>query len=148
MDRKRLKITNESICFSAASAKKLHTQFMYTFLDTFFFILHSGIILFILFGWLWQKARRLHLFVLLLTAFSWFFLGIWYGIGYCPCTDWHWQVRTKLGYHDMPASYVKFLIDSLTGIKLEAAVVDAVTLGGFLLALSLSIWFNLRDLKA
>jgi len=120
---------------------------MYVFLDNFFFIFHSGIILFILFGWLGQKVRRLHLFVLLLTAFSWFFLGIWYGIGYCPCTDWHWQVRRELGYDDMPTSYVKFLIDSLTGINLEAAVVDALTLGCFLLALSLSIFYNLRDLR-
>jgi len=35
---------------------------------------------------------------LLLTAFSWFVLGIWYGWGYCVCTDWHYMVlRDELG---------------------------------------------------
>jgi hypothetical protein len=80
-----------------------------------------------------------------LTAFSWFLLGIWYGIVYCPCTDWHWQVRIKMGQYDMPNSYVKFLLDSLTGIELNARLVDALTLSSFLFALSASVYVNVRD---
>lgn len=121
---------------------------MYTFLDKFFFVFHSFIIIFNLFGWTWKKTRKANLIVLLLTAFSWFFLGIWYGIGYCFCTEWHYQVRMKLGYFDMPSSYVKFLIDSVTGLDVNAKLVDIFTLTFFLLALIASIRTNVRDWRS
>ena len=120
---------------------------MYAFLDQFFFIFHSLIIVFNLFGWLWKKIRLANLIMLLITAFSWFVLGIWYGFGYCFCTDWHYQIRMKLGYFDMPSSYVKFLIDSLTGSDINAKLVDIFTLIFFLLALIASIITNMQDWK-
>jgi hypothetical protein len=83
--------------------------------------------------------------VLLLTTFSWFILGILYGFGFCFCTEWHYQVRMKLGYLDMPSSYVKFLIDSVTGLDVNATLVDIFTLTFFLLALIASIFINIRD---
>lgn len=115
---------------------------MYTALDKFFFVFHSLFIIFNLFGWMWEKTRRTNLIVLSLTAFSWFGLGLCYGIGYCPCTDWHWQVRMKLGDFTMPSSYIKFLIDSLTGLNTNARLVDLLTLTFFLLALAASIYVN------
>jgi hypothetical protein len=118
---------------------------VYAFLDKFFFVFHSFIIIFNLFGWTWKKTRKANLIVLLLTAFSWFILGIWYGIGFCFCTEWHYQVRMKLGYFDMPSSYVKFLIDSVTGLDVNATLVDIFTLTFFLLALIASIVTNGRD---
>jgi len=118
---------------------------MYVFLDKFFFVFHSFIIVFNLFGWTWKKTRKANLMVLLLTAFSWFILGIWYGLGFCFCTEWHYQVRMKLGYFDMPSSYIKFLIDSVTGLEVNAKLVDILTLTFFLLALIASIFTNIRD---
>jgi len=118
---------------------------MASLLDIFFFIFHILIILFNLLGWIWQKTRKWNLAILLLTGFSWLILGIWYGLGYCPFTEWHWQVRQKLGYHDMPASYIKFLIKSLTGINLNARLVDIITLVFFLAALIISVFLNKRD---
>ena len=118
---------------------------MASLLDIFFFIFHILIILFNLLGWIWQKTRKWNLAILLLTGFSWLILGIWYGLGYCPFTEWHWQVRQKLGYHDMPASYIKFLIKSLTGIDLNARLVDIITLVFFLAALIISVFLNKRD---
>jgi hypothetical protein len=120
---------------------------MYAFLDTFFFIFHSFIIIFILFGWMWKKTRKANLIVLLLTAFSWFILGIWYRFGFCFLTEWHYQVRMKLGYFDMPSSYVKFLLDSITGLDFNAKLVDICTLTFFLLALTASIMTNIKDWK-
>ena len=120
---------------------------MYAFLDKFFFVFHSFIIVFNLFGWTWGKTRKANLMVLFLTAFSWFILGIWYGIGYCFCTEWHYQVRMKLGYFDMPSSYIKFLIDSVTGLDVNAKLADIFTLTFFLLALIASILTNVRDWK-
>ena len=120
---------------------------MYSLLDKFFFIFHSVIIVFNLFGWMWKKTRRANLIVLSLTGASWFVLGIWYGIGYCPCTDWHRQVRMELGHLDVPNSYVKFLIDSVTGLNVNARLVDGMTLTLFILALGASIYTNVRDWK-
>lgn len=121
---------------------------MYAFLDKFFFVFHTLIILFNLLGWMWKKTRRANLIVLLLTAFSWFILGIWHGFGYCFCTDWHYQVRMKSGYFDMPPSYIKFLLDSLTGLDFNAKLVDTLTLVLFLLVLFSSIYTNIKDWQA
>lgn len=117
---------------------------MYVFLDKFFFVFHTLVILFNLTGWIWKKTRKANLLVLLLTAFSWFVLGIWYGFGYCFCTDWHYRVRMELGYFDMPSSYVKFLLDTLTGWNFNARLVDVCTLSFFLLALIASLYANLK----
>lgn len=119
---------------------------MYQLLDIGFVIFHSLFILFNLFGWIWRSTRRWNMATLLLTAFSWVFLGIWYGFGYCPCTDWHWQVRRELGYTDMPHSYIKFLIELLTGFDVNATLVDTATVVLFFLALIASIYVNYRDL--
>lgn len=118
---------------------------MFHFLNKFFFVFHSFVIIFLLFGWAWRKTRLANLIVILLTAFSWFILGIWYGYGYCPSTDWHWRVRARLGYHDLPNSYTKFLIDSFTGWNVAQGLVDVLTLILLLAALGLSIYLNLKD---
>lgn len=115
---------------------------MLRFLNLFFFLFHTLWILFVLTGWIWEGTRKLHLAAVGLTGFSWVILGIRYGMGYCPCTDWHWQVRQKLGYEDMPASYVKFLIDEMTGFSLSASLVDTITVTLFVVALILSIYVN------
>ena len=118
---------------------------MYIFLDKFFFVFHSSLIIFNLFGWIWKKTRLANLVVLLSTAFSWFILGIWYGYGFCPSTEWHWQVRVKLGLYDMPSSYIEFLIESLTGLDVSRKFVDIFALVFLILALLASILTNVRD---
>ena len=120
---------------------------MYGLLDKFFFIFHSSLILFNCFGWAWKKTRKANLVVLLMTVFSWFFLGIWYGYGYCPCTDWHWQVREKLGLFNNPDSYIEFLIETLLGIDVSPHFVDRLALVLLCMALMLSILTNIRDLR-
>ena len=112
---------------------------IYKFLNVFFFVFHSLIILFNLTGWIWKKTRIPHLILLGSTGFSWFILGIWYGIGYCPCTDWHWQVREILGYDDPPASYIQFLLHELTPIRLPDRTVDTVVVICLLVPALLSI---------
>jgi hypothetical protein len=120
---------------------------IYDVLNIFFIVFHTIFILFAIGGWAFKKTRKLNAIILLLTGFSWFFLGIWYGLGYCPCTDWHWQVRVKLGHFDMPESYVKFLIKYITGIDLSAKLVDAITLSLFLICLIVSVLLNYKDVK-
>lgn len=100
----------------------------YVYLDRFFFAFHTALVVFILFGWLWRSTRPWHLALVAATAFSWGVLGLWFGFGYCPCTDWHWQVRYRLGYDDMPASYLKYLLDHLTGQSWTPELVDGAAL--------------------
>jgi len=118
---------------------------MYAFLDKFFFVFHSTLIAFNLFGWIWRKTRVANLVVVLLTIFSWTILGIWYGFGFCPSTEWHWQVRAKLGHYDMPSSYTKFLVDSLTGLSVSEKLVDIFAVLFLTLALLASIVTNVKD---
>jgi hypothetical protein len=114
-------------------------------LNKFFFVFHSCLIVFILFGWAWRKTRLANLVIILLTAFSWFILGLWYGYGYCPSTDWHWRVRSKMGIRDLPESYTKFLVDSLTGGDVSQRVVDIFTLVLLLSALAISLTLNIKE---
>ncbi len=118
---------------------------MYTFLDYFFIILHSSLVIFVLTGWAWRRTRRLHLITSGLTILSWFGLGIFYGWGYCPCTDWHWEIKRELGETDIPNSYIKHYADKLTGFTWDPLAVDVVVLILGVLAFALSCHLNLRD---
>ncbi len=120
---------------------------MYSFLNIFFFVFHTCVILFNLVGWIWKKTRLANLILLLATAFSWFFLGIWYGFGYCPCTDWHWQVRMKLGLYDTSTSYLEFLVEKLTGLDVSREIVDIFAVAFLAAAFCVSIVLNVRDLR-
>ena len=114
------------------------------FLDVFFTAFHTCLVFFNLFGWIWKKTRRINLICLLLTAASWVILGIFYGFGYCPLTDWHFNILIKLGYTDLPNSYLSFLFKRLTGLPIDQSLVDAITLWGLVLALLISLYLNLR----
>lgn len=81
-----------------------------------------------------------------LTGVSWLFLGLIVGtLGYCPLTDWHFKILEKLGKTDLPYSYTKYLADRLTGLDINASLVDNVTLYTFLAAFTISIVLNIRD---
>jgi len=116
---------------------------MFKTLDIFLTFLHLAILLFNLFGWIWPSARKLHLFVVLVTTFCWIVLGIWHGIGYCPITDWQWQVKAKLGQTNLPDSFVTYC---LYGIGLKMIPVQVITWAtgvSFSIAGLLSLYFNI-----
>jgi len=120
---------------------------LYHFLNYFFFIFHTLLVLFNTLGWIFPATRKWNLITLGITAFSWFVMGIWYGMGYCFCTDWHWQVREHLGYHDQTRSYIHFLVLKLTGINLSPSLVDNVTMTVFCISIVMSIFLNIRDYR-
>jgi len=120
---------------------------IYHVLDYFFFFFHTTLIFFNTLGWIFLKTRKWNLLTLMLTAFSWFVLGIWYGWGYCLCSDWHWMVRHKLGYYDMSSSYIHFLVLKLTGIDFSLPFINTVTVLVFFMSFMLSIWINIRDYR-
>ena len=110
--------------------------------DIFLTFVHLLIIGFNLFGWIWPATRKAHLICVLLTAASWFLLGIWFGIGYCPVTDWQWKVKEQLGEHNLPASFIKYYADKISGKNISASVIDHVTVISFTMAALLSIYVN------
>lgn len=118
---------------------------MYVFLNYFFFVFHTALIFFNTFGWIFPKTRKWNLVTLLLTFGSWFIVGIWQGWGYCFCTDWHWKVRERLGFHDMSWSYNHFLIKKISGLDLSVDLVNNATVIIFFVSLSLSLFVNIRD---
>jgi hypothetical protein len=120
-------------------------NWMLQIIDYFFILFHSALIVFNVFGWIVPRWRFANLISLSLTAFSWFVLGIWFGIGYCPFTDWHWKVRQLLGYNDSSISYIHFLILKITGINLPENWVDTMTVIVFFTAFFISIYFALKE---
>lgn len=116
-------------------------------LDLTLFLLHAALVLLILTGWVWQRTRRLHLLAIGLTIGSWIGLGAWYGWGYCPLTDWHWRIKSALGETALPASYIKYYADALTGRSWHPVLVDAWVVGLALTALLVSVVLNWTDRK-
>lgn len=115
---------------------------MYQLYDFLFTILHLVIVGFNLFGWIWPSTRKLHFILVLLTAGSWLVLGIWYGMGYCPITDWQWQVKEKLGESNLPNSFIKYYADKVTGQNVSADFIDAATAICFAIAAFTSVYLN------
>ena len=121
---------------------------LYSFLDIAFLVGHSALIVFNLLGWTWRKTRRLNLLSILLTAASWLAFAPWYGLGYCPCTDWHWQVKEALGQTNLPNNYLTYLFDAWTGIEITDDFAERLAWFCLTPALIVSVGLNLKSLKA
>jgi hypothetical protein len=115
---------------------------MLSFLNFIFTLSHLALILFNLTGWIWKRTRKAHMVVVGLTTASWFVLGIWYGWGYCPLTDWHWDVKEKLGETNLPNSFVKYYADKISDSNISVTLVDNVTLGCLVFAIVAAIYVN------
>lgn len=114
-------------------------MYWYKLLDLFFLVFHLLLVIFVLTGWIWKKTRPWHLAIVLLTLASWFILGLKYGIGYCPLTDWHFQVLRNLGETNLPSSYISYIITRFTGMTVSQRLVDIVTAGAAFGALGASL---------
>jgi hypothetical protein len=112
-----------------------------------FYLGHTALIAFNVFGWIPKRTRRWNLATLLLTLTSWAIMGLWYGMGYCICTDLHWQVRRAMGIDETADSYLVLLIRNLSGWNPPVALVNSVA--GCVLAVSLvcSVWVNVKDMR-
>ena len=118
---------------------------LYPLLDPLLFLAHAALVLFNLTGWIWRRTRRAHLITISLTLFSWFGLGLFYGWGYCPCTDWHWEIKRQLGETDLPASYIKYYLDRWSGLEWNPWWVDLMVLSGGFGPFFASAELNRRD---
>jgi len=115
---------------------------MLQLLDGILTLVHVVIIGFNLLGWIWPATRKAHFICVLATAASWFLLGIWFGMGYCPVTDWQWRVKEQLGEHNLPASFIKYYADKIAGTDISSSFIDMVTVSCFAVATFLSVYVN------
>jgi len=115
------------------------SDWLLTFVHVFF-------IAFLLSGWAFRRLRTVHAAALAITLVSWFFLGAFFGWGYCFLTDWHWEIRAERGLA-MPNSFIKFLIDSSLGTDLAPDTTDALAVGGLLLAVLAAVVVRILDRK-
>ena len=114
------------------------------FLNVGFFIVHTSWVAFNCAGWIWRRTRPWHLATSVLTVASWVGLGMSYGWGYCPCTDWHWQLRARMGFRD-PPSYIQLLVEELTGLAVTTRWADVLTVTVFSFTTLISVLLNGRD---
>jgi hypothetical protein len=114
----------------------------YVILDILLTIVHLSIVLFNLFGWIPKRTRKAHLVSLALTAVSWFVLGIWYGMGYCPFTEWQWSVKEKLGEKNLPNNFIEYFLEKITGHDFSSSFVETLITVCFAVAVVLSLYVN------
>lgn len=114
-----------------------------TITDQALHVLHLGIVFFCLTGWMVPELRMANLYLIILIALSWFGLGIFYGFGFCLVTDLQWKVKKHLGQWPLPESYIKYLLDKLTGKNLSAKIVDIFTQLAFYFSALASLYVNL-----
>ena len=118
------------------------SHFLLKSLDVVLTMLHLIIILFNLFGWIFRATRKVHLISVTLTAASWFIPGIWYGIGYCPLTDWQWAVKAKLGEHNLPSNFIEYFAEKISGTDFSPQLVNTSIAVCFAIAVLLSFYVN------
>lgn len=110
-------------------------------------ILHLFIIGFNLLGWIFKRTRKTHFWFAMATLGCWVILGVWFGFGYCPITDWQWHVKARLGEQNLPDSFIKYFADKVFNSNINADLVDALTLIFFLISIGCTIKVNFFNKK-
>ena len=118
-------------------------------LDLFLTVFHSAFVLFIVFGWLLPKFRKYHVTAILLTLVAWLLLGLYKGvIGYCPLTDWHWDVKRALGETGMPSSFIEYMVEKILGLNFPTLMVDVATVSGLVFGIVMSVYVYSKHVKS
>lgn len=116
------------------------------FLNYFLTFFHSAVVLFVLFGWISKFTRKAHLITLALILISWLGIGLYKGvIGYCPLTDWHWDIKRELGERNIPSSFTEYMLEKITGMDFDRKLVDMGTAAGLILSVLAAGYVNLRS---
>lgn len=109
-------------------------------------IFHLVIVFFLTLGWILPQTRRLHRWAVGITSFLWIGIGALVGrIGYCPVTDWHWQVKKLRGEKDLPPSYIDYSLQKI-GVHLPPERADQIVMVvfGLIVVLTIALWINER----
>lgn len=108
---------------------------------------HVSLIIFNITGWIFDSTRKIHLFVLIFTLSSWVIGGFFFGFGYCFLTDWHYTILVRMGYKDLPPSFITLVLDWFFGVSISGQAADILTGTVFTLALSASVYMFINRKK-
>lgn len=121
---------------------------MLVFLDYFFTFFHTALVLFVLLGWIFPTTRKAHLILLILVLIAWLVIGFYKGvIGYCPLTDWHWDIKRSLGERSMPSSFIEYIVEKVTGYDFSKKLVNISTAIGMILSVVMAVIVNIWKKK-
>ncbi|MCA1901621.1 MAG: DUF2784 domain-containing protein [Candidatus Hydrogenedens sp.] len=116
--------------------------------DVLLTVIHLIFIVFILFGWIPIKLRKVHYISMWIVFISWFLLGLYFGLGYCPLTDLHWKIKIKLNEVNLPYSFIKYILDRITKNDFDETMINYVTVVVFIFIFILSTYFFIKDKRS
>jgi hypothetical protein len=95
--------------------------------DRGLYVLHLTTTLLIVFGWIPAATRMINWYLIVATFVSWLGFGLIFGFGYCVFTDIQARLRRRLGSGEPLDSFVKDVVDRVTGRDWNARHVETVT---------------------
>jgi len=116
--------------------------------DVLLTVIHLIFIVFILFGWIPIKLRKVHYISMWIVFISWFLLGLYFGLGYCLLTDLHWKIKIKLNEVNLPYSFIKYILDRITKNDFDETMINYVTVVVFIFIFILSTYFFIKDKRS
>ena len=76
-------------------------------------------------------------------------LGLYKGvIGYCPLTDWHWDVKRALGETNIPSSFIEYMVEKILGLNFPSLMIDVATVTGLVFGVVMSVVVYHKNVKS
>lgn len=110
-------------------------------LNIAFHAIHLAVIALNMLGWMMPRLRRITLLCQAVTLACWVGFGFargWWG--YCPLTDWHWQVLRSLGKTELPTNYISYIAQEWAGLTLEHGMASGLVAGCFGMAVLVNLY--------
>ena len=119
---------------------------MLLFLDYILTFLHASLVIFAITGWAFDSTRKFHFWTVLCILFAWLVIGYWLGTtGYCPITDFHWDLKRALGEVNLPNSFIKYMLDWLFQYDFNRHEVDRLTGIVMVLVVTITGWKKIEQ---
>ena len=113
-------------------------------LDLAMNMIHITIIMINAFGWIFEKTRKLSVFMILITIFCWTILGVFFGLGYCPLTQMHADYLYNNYQYLLPFSYIDYIFITNFGFKVSTKFLSLCSI----LVVFLSLYLSNLKLKS
>ena len=129
---------------SAAPPRSAIERAMLIAADRLLYLAHLATMLFIVFGWMLPATRMANWYVIVLTFVSWFGLGglFRFGLGYCLLTGIQSKIRRRLGDRVGMDSFVRNILERVTGRDFNPQHVDIGTQASFYFSAAASAYVN------
>jgi len=110
--------------------------------DRILYLFHICFMLAIVLGWIPQATRMFNWYLIVITLVSWFGLGLVFGFGFCLITDIQSRIRQRLVTGGSMPSFVKDVLERVTGRELNPLYVEVITQLVFYFSVAASFYAN------